>query len=173
VSQFKRFISRGRPFTGKQLLGALQLAGTQPRVGRGLRMSGLGPRAVIGLHKRQIIPRGTTPIFEMAVVNSQILGAGRWVYDVEEVRPTDTFGHEFVEGGLAVQALNRLELNNTSQTSGIQGYGYDLDDPNATITIQPVRDTPPSIVQVTRSKTATGEDVYWFYAENPLEITCQ
>lgn len=184
MTTFRRFLASGREFKGLDLMRALEAAASPPRVGRGLQIVSHGPYSAISQKKRQIIPKVKLLTFE-AVIASAMTGTatrpgtatspGRWTYEVDPVQVslTEADGYEVIDPGAdPLNAYNRVELQNTFATTGIQGYGIDLDQPSeASITIIPIR--AGSVVQVTKNTTATGGAIYWFSADNPLEVSCQ
>ena len=141
-------------------------------------MSGAGTRATIVQRRGQIIPRKVG--FDAVIVATATDVPGRWVYHVGKVRPTATATEagqpdpdprwEAI-GGPTLTAYNRVEMNNTASSAGVQGYGIDLDSPSLTVELLPIR--VPSIVFVSEAKTTVGVPHYWFTADNPLEVSCQ
>lgn len=119
---------------------------------------------------RQIIPSGKITFARIADINT-VITERVWRYDLVRVRPNNSFGFEDVTSAPLIEnARNIVEVNNTAGST-IVGYGHDIQDSaNVSITLLPIR--LDSIVPIQKMSEPDGGIVWWFIADNPIQVEC-
>lgn len=171
--QIRDLITRGRPFTGRRLLQALELAAAPPVGGKDIRTRTVGDRTVIEGTRTRMIPR--THVF-LAILAPTLIGPNRYEYAFVEQELTASNAWVIKPGGRTSadtgrrQARNFLELTN-DLTQVLGGIDLDQTNPDVTLTMDAVRFG--EIVQVVERRLPTsGDFAYWFSYPNVLHVEC-
>lgn len=163
-------INRRKPFTGRKLLEALELAGRPPAGGSGVEVRSRGSDAVLRATGSPIIPKRAVPIIAGSATS---FAANRWQYSWVEGALDGSNAWAPKPGGRSSTDPGRLPARNLAEvlnTAGAVLYGIQLTQPDITVQIFPI--PPGAVLFADEQRLPSGDLAYWFYAVNRIDVEC-